>query len=97
MAFGPEGDPVPPRLIDELCTGVDGSRLRLKGGAIVDSRRALTVFDAQSRGPLADRTSNRWVESFLGHVGGFEPTPQELLDQEPDGDLPPQPPSVYLS
>lgn len=97
MAFGPEGDPVPPRLIDELCTSVEGSRLCLKGGAIVDSARALAVFDAQSRGPLAHRTSNRWVESFLGHVGGFEPTPSELLDQEPDGNMPPQPPTAYMT
>jgi hypothetical protein len=97
MAFGPEGDPIPPRLIEELCAGVDGSRLRLKGGHIVDSQRALAVFEAQQRGSLADRKNNRWVESFLGVNGGFESTPPELLEQEPDDEMPPQPPSVYLS
>ena len=97
MAFGPEGDPVPPRLLNELCTDIDGCRLQLKEGLDVDNHRALAVFEAQQRGPLADRENNRWVESFLGHDGHFEPTPQHLLDEEPDDELPPQPPTVGMS
>ncbi|MEM9441021.1 MAG: hypothetical protein AAGA73_11290, partial [Pseudomonadota bacterium] len=97
MAFGPEGDPVPPHLLKELCTSRDGCTLRLKEGQDVDSQRALAVFDAQQRGALASRESNRWVASFLGHEGSFEPTPQELLDREPNDELPPHPPSANMA
>ena len=97
MAFGPDGDPMPPRFLKEAFSGRRAAKLRMSTGALVDSDRVLAVLDAQQRGALAKRKSKAWIESLLGLAGSFEETPEELLQNEPDGEMPPQPPSVYLS
>ena len=97
MAFGPDGDPMPPRYLKEAFSGRRTAKLRMSTGALVDSDRVLAVLDAQQRGALAKRTSKAWIESMLGLAGSFEETPEDLLQREPDGEMPPHPPSVYLS
>lgn len=91
MAFGPDGDPVTPRLVKEtFADDLDGS-CRYGTGQDIPRRRALAVLDAQQRGPLAKRRSDPWIESMLGLAGGFEPTPPELLESEPNLPMPPLP------
>jgi hypothetical protein len=88
MAFGPDGDPVPASLAKRVCSEAEVQRLRLRNGIAVDCQRALAVLEAQQRGKLSMKPSNRWIEAMLGLAGGFEPTPDALLGQEPDDALP---------
>ena len=96
MAFGPEGDPVPPSLLRTACTetAVDGPKMEC--GAIVDRRKVLAVIDAQQRAPLADRPSDGWIETMLGLGGRFQPTPPDLLADEPKDRLPPLPEAFHV-
>lgn len=83
MAFGPAGDPVPPQNVKDACARQPRAALRLPGSAAaVDHRRLIDLLDAQQRGPLADRKSDRWIESLLGAAGEFEETPTNLLATE---------------
>lgn len=94
MAFGPEGDPVPASLARDVCAEADVKRLRLRNGISVDCQRALAVLEAQQRGKLSKTPSNRWIEAMLGIAGSFEPTPEALLEREPNDAMPPEPESL---
>lgn len=84
MAFGPDGDPVPPSLLKS----VDADELILESGEWVDRQRVLDVLDAQQKGALCDHPNDKWIEAMLGLAGGFEPTASEHLAKEPDGPTP---------
>ena len=88
MAFGPDGDPVPPRLVKETFADDLDASCRYGANREIPRRRALAVLEAQQRGPLAKRRSDPWIESMLGIAGGFEPTPPELLESEPNEPMP---------
>jgi len=89
MAFGPDGDAMPPSLVKQACADDPDTLLRLHDGTNVPSARVLAVLDAQQQGPLADQRHRPWIEAMLGLGGRFEPTPETLLDNEPNTPLPP--------
>ena len=97
MAFGPEGDPVPPALLRMVSREGPTSFLEQDSGAAVDCERVLTVFGVQQRGALADRPGDRWIRAMLGLEGSFEPTPPELLEEEPNDPLPDLPALAALN
>lgn len=88
MAFGPDGDPMPPSLVKAACADDPKGTLQLESGKTVDRRRVLNVFDAQQKGSLADEPNDGWIEAMLCLGGAFEPTAPELLEQEPPGAMP---------
>jgi hypothetical protein len=88
MAFGPDGDPVPPAMLRSASNSGTKGFLELDSGAVVDSQRVLEIFNAQRKGGHADYRSDGWVRAMLGLEGTYEPTPAELLEQEPDDPLP---------
>ncbi len=89
MAFGADGDPVPPALLRTACADDRFVGFELASGESVELQKVLALFDAQRKGRLAERGGDRWVEAMLGLGGAFELTPDELLDGEPDDALPP--------
>lgn len=91
MAFGPEGDPMPPSLVTSACADDPKGTLQLESGKTVDRRRVLNVLDAQQKGPLADEPNDGWIEAMLCLGGAFEPTAPGVLEQEPLGIMPPLP------
>lgn len=91
MAFGPDGDPIPPSLVKTITAAGRSDKLALEQGGLVDRQRVLDVLDAQQRGPLADRRNDRWIEAMFGLAGRFEDTPADLLANERAGDRPPLP------
>ncbi|MDH3659998.1 MAG: hypothetical protein OEU92_08210 [Alphaproteobacteria bacterium] len=94
MAFGPDGDPVPPSLVKSTGPDDTADELLLEGGQWVDRQRVLDVLDAQQKAPLADQPTDLWIKAMLGLAGGFEPTPSERLANEPDGPAPALPNSA---
>ena len=88
MAFGPDGDPMPPALVKSVCADDPKGTLQLESGKTVDRRCVLNVLDAQQKGQLADDPIDGWVEAMLCLGGAFEPTPPRLLDDEPLGVMP---------
>jgi hypothetical protein len=78
MAFGPGGDPAPPRLV----ASDHDAALLLENGGLVDRQRALAVLEAQQKAPLAGVPNDRWIEAMLGLAGEFEPTDPALLERE---------------
>lgn len=88
MAFGPDGDPVPPSLLKSTDADHAGDELILESGEWVDRQRVLDVLDAQQKGALCDHPNDKWVEAMLGLAGGFEPTTPERLAEEPDSPTP---------
>ncbi|MEM8947801.1 MAG: hypothetical protein AAGA21_14260 [Pseudomonadota bacterium] len=91
MAFGPDGDPMPPALVKSLCADDPKGTLQLESGETVDRRCVLNILDAQQKGQLADHPVDGWVEAMLCLGGAFEPTPPRLLDDEPLGIMPSRP------
>ena len=84
MAFGPNGDPVPPGRLTATDRDVSGYDSLRHKGATVDPERMISVLLAQRTGGLAapGRWSDRWIEAMLGTAGHFEPTPADLLAAE---------------
>lgn len=91
MAFGPDGDPMPPSLVKSACADDPKGTLQLESGKTVDRRCVLNVLDAQQKGPLADKPNDGWIDAMLCLGGAFEPTSPELLQQEPISVMPPLP------
>lgn len=91
MAFGPDGDPMPPTLVKSLCADDPKGTLRLESGETVDKRRVLELLEAQQKGPLSDKRHDGWIEAMLRLGGAFEPTAPELLEEEPSSKMPPRP------
>ena len=88
MAFGPDGDPVPPSLVKSASADDHADELLLESGEWVDRKRVLDVLDAQQGASLADHPNDPWIEAMLGLSASFEPTPSDLLENEPDGPTP---------
>ncbi len=88
MAFGPDGDPMPPSLVRAACADDPKGTLQLESGKTVDRRCVLNVLDAQQKAPLADEPNDSWIEAMLCLGGAFEPTTPELLAKEPLGAMP---------
>ena len=88
MAFGPDGDPMPPSLVKSVCADDPKGTLQLESGKTVDRHCVLNVLDAQQKAPLTEKPSDGWVEAMLCLGGAFEPTASELLDKEPLGMVP---------
>ncbi len=91
MAFGPDGDPIPPSLVKSACADDPKGTLQLESGKTVDRRCVLNVLDAQQKAPLADEPNDPWIEAMLCLGGAFEPLAPELLAKEPLGTMPPLP------
>ncbi len=88
MAFGPDGDPMPPSLVKSACAADPKGTLQLESGKTVDRRCVLNVLDAQQQAPLSEEPSDGWIDAMLCLGGAFEPTPPELLNKEPLGAMP---------
>jgi len=89
MAFGPDGDPIPPSLVRETFITDPEGQCSLETGLLVSRQRVLDILEAQQQGPLSEHRSNLWIEAMLAAAGKFEPTPLELLDSEPNTPMPP--------
>lgn len=88
MAFGPEGDPIPPSLVRSICAGDPKGTLQMENGKTADRQRVLDLLDAQQKAPLADTSSDGWIEAMLCLGGAFEPTSARLLEEEAPGVMP---------
>ncbi len=86
MAFGPDGDPLPPGLLTTTGEELRDHGPPLYDGHPVDHERMVEILLAQRTGALAaeGRRCDRWIEAMLGVAGQFEPTPAGLLATEAD-------------
>jgi hypothetical protein len=70
MAFGPEGDPIPPGAFAAIAAEQADTEIALEGGTRVPAGRVAAVLDAQAKGPLAgqaDRVAGEaWIKAMLG-------------------------------
>lgn len=91
MAYGPDGDPVPPNLIKASVITDPEGQFPLETGALVSRQRVLEILEAQQQAALSTPPSDPWVEAMLGVAGSYEPTPSEFLENEPSSPMPPLP------
>ena len=74
MLFGPDGDPVPPRIFAIAASAQPGAPIPLPNGGTAPARRVAKVLEAQSRGRLApEKDADAWLEAMLGM--GLQPEP----------------------
>jgi hypothetical protein len=71
MAFGPEGDPIPPVAFLPMAAEQPDAEIALADGSTAPAQRVAAVLDAQARGRLArqhgDRTGGEaWIKAMLG-------------------------------
>ncbi len=71
MAFGPEGDPIPPGAFVTMAAEQPDAEVRLVDGTRAPAHRAAAVLDAQAKGPLAGPQGagaggEPWIKSMLG-------------------------------
>ena len=71
MAFGPEGDPIPPADVVAAAAEQPDAKVALSGGETVAASRVAAVLEAQSRGPLASEQDDQnrgeaWIKAMLG-------------------------------
>ncbi len=71
MAFGPEGDPIPPAAFAAMASEQPDAEVALADGPTVMALRAAAVLDAQAKGPLGGRQQDRtggeaWIKAMLG-------------------------------
>ncbi len=69
MAFGPEGDPIPPASFVALAAGQPDAEIALAGGGSAPALRVAAVLEAQAKGPLAGGEpagGEAWIEAMLG-------------------------------
>jgi hypothetical protein len=87
MAFGPEGDPIPPGAFVAAAAAQPNLPLAWSDGRTVSSKRVAAVLEAQARGPLiaahADRKGGEpWIRAMLG----LGPQPDPASDDELRGE-----------
>ena len=83
MAFGPEGDPIPPATFVAAAAAQPNMPLAWSDGRTVSSKRVAAVLEAQAHGPLlagdADRKGGEpWLRAMLG----LGPQPEPASDAE---------------
>jgi hypothetical protein len=71
MAFGPEGDPIPPGDFVAAAAEQSDAKVAWSGGETVSASRVAAVLEAQSRGPLGTERGDQnrgeaWVKAMLG-------------------------------
>jgi hypothetical protein len=72
MAFGPEGDPIPPAEFARAAAAQPDAQIALADGRAVPAPRVAAVLEAQASGPLTagptagGREGNGWLEAMLG-------------------------------
>ena len=70
MAFGPDGDPLPPAVFVATAQEQPEALVRFDDGPMVPPMRAAAVLEAQAKGPLAGvgdgAAADRWIRSMLG-------------------------------
>jgi hypothetical protein len=71
MAFGPDGDPIPPGAFVAMAAEQPDAEVALADGTTAPAQRVAAVLDAQTRGPLAGQQGDRaggeaWIKAMLG-------------------------------
>ncbi len=71
MAFGPEGDPIPPAAFAAMATEQPDAEVALADGTTAPAQRVAAVLDAQAKGRLAGQQAERaggeaWIKAMLG-------------------------------
>jgi hypothetical protein len=71
MAFGPEGDPIPPAAFAALAADQPDAEIALEGGARAPAQRIAAVLAAQAKGTLTGAQGERaggeaWIKAMLG-------------------------------
>jgi hypothetical protein len=75
MAFGPDGDPIPPGAFAAIAAEQADTEVALEGGARVPARRVAAVLEAQAKGPLAGQGDRAAGEAWLKAMLGLGPQP----------------------
>jgi hypothetical protein len=75
MAFGPEGDPIPPGAFAAMAVEQADTEIALEGDAPVPARRVAAVLEAQAKGPLAGQGDRAAGEAWLKAMLGLGPQP----------------------
>ena len=83
MAFGPEGDPIPPHTFVAAAAEQPDAEVRLADGRTAPAARVARVLEAQAKGPLGAAHGNppggaAWIEAMLGL--GPQPAPAAGAD-----------------
>jgi hypothetical protein len=71
MAFGPEGDPIPPADFVAAAAEQPDAKVAWSGGETVPASQVAAVLEAQSRGPLGleqgdQNRGEAWIKAMLG-------------------------------
>ena len=71
MAFGPEGDPIPPAAFVAMAAEQPDAEVALEGGTRAPAQRVARMLDAQAKGPLAGPSGDwaggeAWIKAMLG-------------------------------
>jgi hypothetical protein len=71
MAFGPDGDPIPPGAFAALAAAQPDAGIALDGGSFAPAGRVAAVLEAQAKGRLAGQPGDpvggeAWIEAMLG-------------------------------
>jgi hypothetical protein len=87
MAFGPEGDPIPPAAFAAAAAGQPDIEIVCGGHGSVRASKVVAVLEAQARGPLSsahgDRVGGeRWILAMLG----LGPQPEVASEAELGGE-----------
>jgi hypothetical protein len=75
MAFGPEGDPIPPGAFAAMAAEQVDTEIALEGGPPVPARRVAAVLEAQAKGPLAGQGDHAAGEAWIKAMLGLGPQP----------------------
>jgi hypothetical protein len=75
MAFGPDGDPIPPGAFAAIAAEQADTEVALEGGARVPARQVAAVLEAQAKGPLAGQGDRAAGEAWLKAMLGLGPQP----------------------
>jgi hypothetical protein len=85
MVFGPDGDPVPPRVFSAAAAADPDARLNLPDGTAVAASRVAVVLGAQVLGRLGRvERGNEWIMAMLRERGGPEAASEAELRAEED-------------
>jgi hypothetical protein len=86
MAFGPEGDPIPPADFVAAAAEQPDAKIAWSGGETVSASRVAAVLEAQSRGPLGSEGDQNRGEAWIKAMLGLGPQPATASEAELRGE-----------